>query len=83
MVEVWTQAFHPGQGITDGGRERGFPRDFRQPHGQPSLQVVKDWGGLGLAQFGATIRRGASGLLLDGIELGDPADGFFRDGGTL
>ena len=32
---------------------------------------------MGAAQFGAAIRRGASGLFLDGIELRDPADDIF------
>lgn len=38
---------------------------------------------MGSSQFGAAIGWGASGLFLDSIELGDPADGLFGDGGAL
>ena len=70
------EAFHSGQGIADGGRERGFSRDRRELHGQPSLQIVEDRGGMGTAKFDPDIRWRTSGLFFDGIELGDPADGF-------
>ena len=83
VVEIRSQAFHAGQGIADGRCERGFSRDRGELHGQPSFQVVEDRGGMGPSQFCAPIRRGASGLLLDGIEPGDPADGFFGDRGAL
>ena len=38
---------------------------------------------MGASQFGAAIWRRPSGLLLDGIKLCDPADGFFGDRGAL
>jgi hypothetical protein len=83
VVEVGAQAFHPGQGVSDCCGQRGFSRDRGELHGQPSLQIVEDRGGMGLSQFDTSIRWGASGLFLDGIEPGDPADGLFRDGGAL
>ena len=48
-----------------------------------TLQIVEDRGGMGPAQFGAAVWRRPSGLLLDGIELRDPADGLFGDGRAL
>jgi hypothetical protein len=83
VVEVGAQALHAGQGIADGGREGGFARDRGEVHGQPDLQIVEDRGGMGVAEFGADIWRGASGLFLDGVKLCDPADGFFGDRGAL
>ena len=62
---------------------RGFARYCRELHGKPDLQVVEDRGRMCLAKFDPYIWRRASGLFLDGIELRDPADGLFCDGGTL
>jgi hypothetical protein len=80
VVGIGAQAVHAGQGMADGGGERGFARDRGELHRQPALQIVEDRGGMGASQLGAAIWRGASGLFLDGMELGDPADGFFSDG---
>ena len=79
MVEVGAQAFHAGQSIADGRRERGFSRDRSELHGQPDLEVIEDRGSVGLSQFGAAVRRGPSGLFLDSVELRDPADGLLND----
>ena len=83
MVEVGAQAAHSGQGIADGGRERGFACDGGELHGQPDLQVVEDRGSMCLAKRDADVRWRPSGLFLDGVELRDPTDGLFCDRGTL
>src|SRR5690606_1287167 len=77
------EAFHPNEGVADGRRERGFSGDRGQLHGQPCFEIVEDGSGMGAAEFGTTVWRGAAGLLLDSIEPGDPTDGFFSDGGAL
>ena len=33
VVEIWAQAFYPGQGVADGGCKRGFSRDCGELHG--------------------------------------------------
>ena len=83
VVEVGAQAFHAGQGIADGGGERGFARDRGELHGQPDLQVVEDRGRMCSAKRDPDIWWRPSGFLLDGIELRDPADGLFGDRGAL
>src|SRR5690606_18599361 len=83
VVEIGAQALHAGQGIADGGRERGLARDRGELQGQPDLQVVEDRGRMCFAKFDPDIRWQTSGLFLDGVELRDPADGFFGDRGTL
>jgi len=35
VVKLGAQALHSGQGIANGGRERGFARDHDELHGQP------------------------------------------------
>jgi len=42
VVEIGAQAIHAGQGISDGGRERGFARDRGELQGQPDLQIVEE-----------------------------------------
>lgn len=79
VVEVGTQAFHAGQGIADGHGEWGFARGHGELHGKPALQIVEDRCGVGPSQFGTLIRWRSSGLFLDGVELGDPADSLFGD----
>ena len=83
VVEIGTQAFHSGQGVSDGGGQWRFARDCGELHCQPSFQIVEDWGGMGAAEFCAAIRWGAASFLLDGIKLCDPADGLFGDQGAL
>jgi hypothetical protein len=61
----------------------GFTQDRGKLHGQPDLGIVEERSGMGASQFCEAVWRGASGLLLDGIELRDPADGLFGDGGRL
>jgi hypothetical protein len=79
VVEVGPQALHPGEGVSDDGSERGFFRDLGELHSRPSLQIVEDRGGMGVAEFGASIRWRPPGLPFHSIKLGDPADGFFGD----
>ena len=83
VVEVWAQAVHARQRLSDCSGQRDFARDRSELHRQPSFQIVEDRIGMGPSQFCATIRRGASGLFLDGIKLGYPADGLFGNRGAL
>lgn len=83
MVEVGAQAFHPGKGVADGRRERGFAGDAGKLHGEPDLEFIEDRGRMCLAEFDADICWRTSGLFLDGIELRDPTDGLFSDQGAL
>lgn len=50
---------------------------------EPDLEIVEDRGGAGLPKLDTLVRRQTSGLLLDGIEPGDPADGLFGDRRSL
>lgn len=77
------QTLHPRQRVADGCRERGLAGDCGALHGQPSFQVIEDRGGMELLQLEALIRWRISGLLLDGVELCDPADGLLCEGGVL
>ena len=67
----------PDERIADGACERGFVRDCGELHCQPDFQIVEDRGRTGAAKFDAAVRRRPSGLLLDGIELRNLADGLF------
>lgn len=82
LIEAGAQALHADQGIADGGRERGFPRDGGALHGQPSIQIIEDQSGIRAAQFSAAVWRKASGLFHDGIKLCVPADGVFVSDGV-
>ena len=57
VVEIGTQAFHSGQGVSDGGGQWRFARDCGELHCQPSFQIVEDWGGVGFAEFRAAVWR--------------------------
>ena len=50
---------------------------------EPGSEIVEDRPGLRLPDLDAPVRGRASGLLLHGVELGDPADRFLGDGGAL
>ena len=47
------------------------------------IEIVEHRSGMRAAELGASVRWGTTGLLLDGIKLGDPAEGLFSDGGAL
>ena len=83
VIEIGTQARHPGQGIADRGGQRAFARYVMELSVQPGLQGVEGGSGFGLADLNAFIRWQPSCDLLDGIECGDPADGLVGDGGAL
>jgi hypothetical protein len=50
--------------------------------GQQLFQIIECRGGMGAAQLGAAVWRGAAGLLPDSVDLCDPADDFFGDRGA-
>jgi hypothetical protein len=57
VAEAGAQAFHPGQGVSDGGGEWGFARDRGELHGEPNLQPVEDRGRMCLAKRDADLWR--------------------------
>lgn len=77
------RALHAGQAVADRGSQRRLARDAGQLQGEPDLEIIEDRCRLSLAEFGTPIRRQTSRLLLDGIEPGDPVDGFLGDRGCL
>jgi hypothetical protein len=83
VIEIGAQSLDPREGIADGGGERGLAGDSGLLFRQPGREVVEDRFGPGLSDPSALIRWLAARLGLDGVELGDAFDCFFRDGGTL
>ena len=69
--------------MADGAGQGALAREAGRLGGEPSLEVVQDGLGLGLAQPDPLLGRQAPGGGLDGVEPGDAGDGFLGDGRAL
>ena len=80
VIEGGSQPGQSHEGMADGAGERALAREAGQLRGEPGLEVIQDRLGLGLAQPDPLLGRQAPGGHLDGVEPGDPPDGFLGDG---
>ena len=79
VVEKAGQSRPARQRIADRFGELGLLTDQVELGAQPWLKRIEDWPALGLAQGAALVGTAAARLGLDGIELGNPLQGFARD----
>ncbi|MCP4317129.1 MAG: ComEC family competence protein [Hyphomicrobiales bacterium] len=74
VFQIGPQTLHPCQGITDSLGQRRLAGYFGQLRMQPCFQIIKDRLGFPLANGDPFLRRTATCLFLDAVELCDPQD---------
>ncbi len=80
VIEVWLQAWQPGQRIANGPCKWRFARDSGQLGTQPIGQIIEDGSGLGSPDGLAPVRWLSPSFFLNGIEIGNPPYGLLGDG---
>lgn len=83
MIELGTQAGHPGQRISDRGCQRAFVGYVLELGVQPNLQGIEGGFGLSLSDLDPFNRGQPSCGLLDGVKLSNPPDGLVCNGRAL